>query len=133
VKSLGNVWQLQRSAGGTGLSGVHRTVFGAPTSPELQRSTVPDLEGNCASDRLRWMSGGAPDCPVRHSTEGRNYLPRLSPTTPSCLGAIEGTPRRMEESLKHSLSIPRLPHSTSAHLIDCVSDLSSVRVVNSLC
>jgi hypothetical protein len=39
----------------------------------------------------------------------------------------------MEESTKHSLSILRLPHTASAHLIDCVSDLSSVRVVNSLC
>jgi hypothetical protein len=32
---------LQRSAGGTGLSGVHRTVSDAPTSPELQRSATP--------------------------------------------------------------------------------------------
>jgi hypothetical protein len=39
----------------------------------------------------------------------------------------------MEESTKHSLSILRLPHSVSAHLIDYVSDLSSVLVVNSLC
>jgi hypothetical protein len=39
----------------------------------------------------------------------------------------------MEELPKHSLSILRLPHSVSAHLIDCVSDLSFVRVVNSLC
>jgi hypothetical protein len=39
----------------------------------------------------------------------------------------------MEEISKHSLSILRLPHSVSAHLINCVSDLSSVRVVNSLC
>jgi hypothetical protein len=39
----------------------------------------------------------------------------------------------MEESPKHSLSILRLPHSVSAHLIDCISDLSSVLVVNSLC
>jgi hypothetical protein len=39
----------------------------------------------------------------------------------------------MEESPKHSLSILSLPHSVSAHLIDCVSDLSSVLVVNSLC
>jgi hypothetical protein len=31
------------------------------------------------------------------------------------------------------LSILRLPHSVSAHLIDRVSDLSSVLVVNSLC
>jgi hypothetical protein len=51
-------------------------------------------------------------------------------TAPSYLGAIKGTPRRMEESPKHSLSILRLSHSASAH---CVSDLSSVRVVNSLC
>jgi hypothetical protein len=112
---------------------VPRTVYRAPTGPELQRSTVPDLDGNRALDRLQWLSGGAPDCPVRHSTEGRNCLPSWSPTAPSCLGAIKGTPRRMEESPKHSLSILRLPHSASAHLIDCVSDLSSVRVVNSLC
>jgi hypothetical protein len=39
----------------------------------------------------------------------------------------------MEESPKYSLNILRLPHSVSAHLIDCVSDLSSVLVVNSLC
>jgi hypothetical protein len=37
----------------TGLSGVHRTVSGAPTGLELQRSAVPDLEGNHASDRLQ--------------------------------------------------------------------------------
>jgi hypothetical protein len=70
---------------------------------------------------------------VHHSTEGKIDLPSWSSTAPSCLGAIKGTPRRMEESPKHSLSILRLPHSASAHLIDCVSDLSSVRVVNSLC
>jgi hypothetical protein len=28
-------------------------------------------------------------------------------TAPSCLGAIKGTPRRMEEYTKHSLSIPK--------------------------
>ena len=81
----------------------------------------------------QWLSGGAPNCPVRHPTEGKGSLPCWPPTAPSCLGAIKGTPRRMEEPPKHSLSILRLPHSASAHLIDCVSDLSSVRVVNSLC
>jgi hypothetical protein len=79
------------------------------------------------------VSDGTPDCPVCHSTEGKDDLPSLSLMVPSCLGAIKGTPRRMEESPKDSLSILRLPHSASAHLIDCVSDLSSVRVVNSLC
>jgi hypothetical protein len=72
-------------------------------------------------------------CPVRHPTEGKISLPRLPPTAPSCLGDIKGTPRRMEEAPKHTLSILSLPHSVSAHLIDCVSDLSSVLVVNSLC
>jgi hypothetical protein len=79
------------------------------------------------------MSGGAPDCPVCHPTEGKYSLPCWPPTAPSCLGAIKGTPGRMDESPKHSLSILSLPHSVSAHLIDYVSDLSSVRVVNSLC
>jgi hypothetical protein len=53
--------QLQRSAGCTGLSGVHRTVSGAPTSPEEQRSDVPDMEGDRAPD----MKSG---CPVVHRT-----------------------------------------------------------------
>jgi hypothetical protein len=39
----------------------------------------------------------------------------------------------MGESSKHSLTILRLPHSAYAHLIDCVSVLSFVRVVNTLC
>jgi hypothetical protein len=39
----------------------------------------------------------------------------------------------MEDTSKHSLSILSLPHSVSAHLIECVNDLSSVLVVNSLC
>jgi hypothetical protein len=75
---------------------------------------------------------GYSSCPVRHSTEGKDGLPSLPATAPSCLGAIKGTPRHMEESPKHSLSILRLPHSASALLINCVSDLSSIRVVNSL-
>jgi hypothetical protein len=39
----------------------------------------------------------------------------------------------MEESPKHTFSILSLPHFVSAHLINRVSDLSSVLVVNSLC
>jgi hypothetical protein len=81
----------------------------------------------------QWLSGGAPDCPVCHPTEGKISLLRMPPTAPSCLGAIKGTPRRMEESSKYNLSILSLPHFVSAHLIDRVSDLSSVLVVNLLC
>jgi hypothetical protein len=77
-------------------------------------------------------------CPVAHrtvrcATRQKARIPCWSPTAPSCLGAIKGTPRHMEETPKYSLSIIRLPHSASVQLIDCVSDLSSVWVVNSLC
>ena len=37
-------------------------------------------------------------CPVRQATEGKNCLPGMLSTAPSCLGAIKGTPRRMEEN-----------------------------------
>jgi hypothetical protein len=78
-----------------------------------------------APNRLHWVSGGAPDCPVRHPTEGKICLPKLPPTAPSCLGAIKGTPRRMEEVHNHSLIIPKHPDFTPTHLILCASNLSS--------
>jgi hypothetical protein len=68
-----------------------------------QRSASPKKERN----PHRTMSGGAPDCPMRQSTEGKKCLPGMHSTAPSCLGAIKGTPRRMEEHTKHSLSIPK--------------------------
>jgi hypothetical protein len=49
----------QRSAGGTGLSGVHRTVSGAPTAPEMQRSSALEKKG----DLHRTVYN---DCPVAH-------------------------------------------------------------------
>ena len=70
---------------------------------------------------------------MHHSTEGRNYLPSWSPTAPSCLGAIKGTPRRMKQNTKHSLSILRHPDSALTHLLCGVRELSSIRVANSLC
>jgi hypothetical protein len=110
----------------TGLSGVHRTVSDAPTGPEEQRSDALDLEGDRAPD----MNSG---CPVVHRTvrcttqqKGRNCLPRLSPTAPSCLEAIKGTPRRMKDDNKLTRNILRLPDSDSTHLILYVSDLSSI-------
>jgi hypothetical protein len=103
----------------TGLSGVHRTVSGAPMAPNRQRSASPNKE----RDLHRTVSGGAPDCPVRQATEGKICLPgMLSTTAPSCLGAIKGTSRRMEEYTKHSLSIPKHQDFDSAHLILCDSN-----------
>jgi hypothetical protein len=54
---------------------MHRTVSGVPTGSEKQQSTVPDLERNHAPNMLQWLSGGAPDYPVCHSTEGKDSLP----------------------------------------------------------
>jgi hypothetical protein len=105
---------------------MHRTVSGAPTGPELQQSFVLEKEGN------RHRTGYS-RCPVHHSTEGKDGLPCWPPTTPSCLGAIKGTLRRMEETRKHSLSILRHPNSVPVHSFHCVRDLSSIRVKDSLC
>jgi hypothetical protein len=93
----------------------HRTVSGAPTALNLQRSASPKKERN----PHRTVSGGALDCPVRQATEGRNCPPGMLSTAPSCLGAIKGTPRRMEEYTKHSLSIPKHEDFNSSHLILC--------------
>jgi hypothetical protein len=124
TQSARDAWPGQRSEGGTGLSGVHRTLSGAPTAPNLQRLAALEQERN----PHRTVSGGAPDCPVRQSTEGKNCLPGMLSTAPSCLGAIKGTPRRMEEDTKHTLSILDHSHFVFAHSFDILSDLSSVLV-----
>jgi hypothetical protein len=102
----------------------HRTVSGAPTARNLQRSASSNKE----RDPHRTVSGGAPDCQVRQATEGKNCLLEMLSMAPSCLGAIKGTPRRMEENTKHSLSIVDHSHFILAHLFDILSDLSSVLV-----
>jgi hypothetical protein len=117
AQSARDAWPGQRSEGGTGLSG-------APMAPNRQRSAAPKQERNSHQT----VSGGAPDYPVRQSTEGKNCLPRMLSTAPSCLGAIKGTPRRMEEDTKHTLSILDHSHFVLAHSFDILSDLSSVLV-----
>jgi hypothetical protein len=74
------------------------------------------------------VSGGAPDCPVRQSIEGKNCLPGMLSTAPSCLRTIKGTPRRMEEDTKHTLNILVHSHFIFALSFDILSDLSSVLV-----
>ena len=89
----------------------HRTCPVRQRLSGCQRSTAPFLEGN-----------RAPDCPVRQSTEGKISLPRLLSTAPSCLGAIKGTPRRMEDNTKYSYNIPKHQDIDSAPLILCDSN-----------
>jgi hypothetical protein len=121
----------------TGLSGeptVGRAIRGRRVARANGRQGAPDsvwctnwpggatvicarIGRRSASDRLQWLSGGAPDCSVRHPIEGKDGLPCWPPTAPSCLGAIKGTPRRMEESPKLTRNILRLQDSNFTHLI----------------
>jgi hypothetical protein len=75
AQSSRDTWTAPTVSWCTGLSGVHRTVSGAPISPKEQRSDMPNLEGDHAPDSLQDLSGGVPDCPVCHSTEGKDSLP----------------------------------------------------------
>jgi hypothetical protein len=120
--------QSQRPQDRTGLSDVHRTVSGVPREPKAQRSASPEKERNQAL----FMSGGASDCLVHQSTEGKNCLPNGDPTAHSYLGAIKGTPRSMEHNTKPPLNILRRLDSASTHPDHCDWDLSTCLVVNSL-
>jgi hypothetical protein len=70
--------------------------------PVCQR--LPGANGRLCHRRKEICTG---QCPVRQAIEGKICLPGMLSTAPSCLGAIKGTPRRMEEYTKHSLSIPK--------------------------
>jgi hypothetical protein len=126
AKSAGDVWPAPT------VGRRHRTIWCAPDSVRCANGYNSATVGyailgrRSAPDHEQCLSGGALDCPLRHPTEGKNCLPRLPPTAPSCLGAIKGTPRRMEESPKHYLIISKHQDSILVHLILCDSDLSSI-------
>jgi hypothetical protein len=64
----------QRATHGTRqLSVGHTRLSGAPTGPEDQRRLRPIRKSS--TGLLQWLSGGALDCLVHHSTEGKNCLP----------------------------------------------------------
>jgi hypothetical protein len=78
---------------------------------------------------VRWRTGlsGAP-------LDRRQGWPSLLASNgPSYLGAIKGTPRRIEEPHKHSLSILKHSDYVPTHSFHCIRDLSSIRVMDSLC
>jgi hypothetical protein len=115
----------------------HRTVRCAPDRVRsANRSRGPTVGWARYGRRsrtglLQWLSGGAPDCPVHHSTEGKFGLPSWPPTAPSCLGAIKGTPRRMDEYTKLTRNILRHLDSAFTQSDHRSWDLSTIRVVNS--
>jgi hypothetical protein len=91
----------------------HRTIRCAPGSVRCANGSLVPTIGYATEGKK-----SAPDCPVRQATEGKNCLPGMLSTAPSCLGTIKGTPRRMEEHTKHSLSTLDHSHSIHAHLFD---------------
>jgi hypothetical protein len=70
-------------------------------------------------------------CPVRPRIEGNYCLPNGALTASSYLGAIKGTPRRMEQYTKHLLNILRRRDLAFAHLIHFVRDSSTFISCNS--
>jgi hypothetical protein len=108
----------------------HRSVRCAPDSVRCAPDSVRCANGSESATVgfAKYGKRSAPDCPVRQATEGKNCLLEMLSTAPSCLGAIKGTPRRMEENTKQPLSIVDHSHFILAHLFDILSDLSSVLV-----
>jgi hypothetical protein len=90
---------------------VHQIVSGVPRGLRAKWSASPGKERN----QTLFMSGGAPDCLVRQPVEGKDCLPNEDPTSPNCLGAIKGTPRRMELYTKPPLNILRCLDSANMH------------------
>jgi hypothetical protein len=68
----------------TGLSGVHRTVSGAPTSPKIQRSAALGMEG----DPHRTCYSG---CPVVHRTVRCATLQKARIAFQECLQGLLAT------------------------------------------
>jgi hypothetical protein len=98
--------------------------MGAPDCPVCTRQCPVRQRLQIFNGRLRQIRKAirTKQCPVRHPTEGKICLPGLLPTAPSCLGAIKGTPRRMEENNKHSLINSKHQDFNSALLILCDSN-----------
>jgi hypothetical protein len=106
----------------------HRTVR-CPTEKETSQSgdSLPRPVFILFIVRCATEQSGAP-------TNRRQELhTKWSPTAPSCLGAIKGTPRRMEHYTKHPLNILRRLDSATTQLDHRVWDLSTFWVVNSMC
>jgi hypothetical protein len=78
AQSARDEWPSQRSDGGIGLSGAHRTVSDAPTAPNPQRSAAPILESN-----LHWTLNSA--CPVAHRTVRCATRQKARIAFPDCL------------------------------------------------
>jgi hypothetical protein len=78
-----------------------------PVRQEVQGATVGFAKKGrrLGTGQALFMSGGAPDCPVRHPTEGMNCLPNEASTAPRPFGTIKGTPKRLQQKRAANKSI----------------------------
>jgi hypothetical protein len=92
AKSAGDAWPAPTVGRG------HRTVRCAPDSvrcANYHKFATVGCARNGKKSRTgheQWLSGGTPDCPVRHPTEGNFGLPRMPSTAPSCLWGYKKDP-----------------------------------------
>jgi len=106
----------------TGLSGVHRTVRWANGRPG-QRSaarSARDTWPSQRSERYTGLSGVHRTCPVRQLCADLTQTATVG-CAPSCLGAIKGTPWRMEEYTKHSYNSSKHQDINLTHSFHCDS------------
>jgi hypothetical protein len=111
----------QRVTRGLQLSLGHTELSGVP------RGLVTAMVGFARKGRKLCIV----QCPVHPRTKGNNGLPNGAPTAPSCLGAIKGTPRRMEQNTKHPLNIIRCRDFAYTHPVHCDKDSSTFLSCNS--
>jgi hypothetical protein len=93
-----------------------------PRGRWLQRSASPNKEGNRALFIVRW-------CPW---TEGNHSLSNGTQTAPSCLRAIKGTSRHMEQYTKHPLNILQRRDFANMDLVHYDRDSSTSLSCNSV-
>jgi hypothetical protein len=97
----------------------------APWDQWLTMVVLPNKEGNHTLFIVRWCTR------LRPRIEGNQGLTNGTPTAPSCLGAIKGTPRHMEHYTKHPLNILQCRESANTHSFHCDIDLSTSLSCNS--
>jgi hypothetical protein len=98
-------WANSRPRNPRVMRGQANGQMGAPDCPVCTgqcpvRQRLQDCNGRLLhiwkEIRHRTVSGGAPDCPVRHPTERKYCLSNGIPTAPRLLVPIKGTPRRLK-------------------------------------
>jgi hypothetical protein len=98
----------------------HRTVRCAP---DANGSQICNGRLRCLWNEIghRTVSGVHRTVRCTRRQKAGLAFPDLFSTAPSCLGAIKGTPRRMEEYTKHSYNIPKHQDIDLAHSFHCDS------------